>query len=47
MIPFVDLKSQYDSIKEELDSALYRVLESGHFVLGPEVAAFYLRSARA
>jgi dTDP-4-amino-4,6-dideoxygalactose transaminase len=40
MIPFVDLKSQYHSIKEEIDSAVAGVLESGHFVLGPEVAAF-------
>ena len=40
MIPFVDLKSQYRSIKEEVDTAVARVLESGQFVLGPEVAAF-------
>src|SRR6267142_6645332 len=40
MIPFVDLKSQYLSIKEEIDTAVARVLESGHFVLGPEVTAF-------
>lgn len=40
MIPFVDLKSQYHSVKEEVDAAVARVLESGQFVLGPEVAAF-------
>jgi dTDP-4-amino-4,6-dideoxygalactose transaminase len=40
MIPFVDLKSQYHSIKEEVDAAVARVFESGQFVLGPEVAAF-------
>jgi dTDP-4-amino-4,6-dideoxygalactose transaminase len=40
MIPFVDLKAQYRSIKPEIDEAVARVLESGHFALGPEVAAF-------
>src|SRR6267143_5193756 len=40
MIPFVDLKSQYHSIKEEIDAAVARVLVSGQFVLGDEVAAF-------
>jgi dTDP-4-amino-4,6-dideoxygalactose transaminase len=40
MIPFVDLKSQYHSVKQEVDAAVARVLESGQFVLGPEVAAF-------
>ena len=39
-IPFVDLKAQYHSIKEEIDAAIGRVLESGQFVLGSEVAAF-------
>jgi len=40
MIPFVDLKAQYHSIKTEIDAALARVLESNQFVLGREVAAF-------
>lgn len=40
MIPFLDLKAQYHSIKEEIDSAVIRVIESSQFVLGPEVAAF-------
>ncbi len=40
MIPFVDLKAQYHSIKEEIDRAINRVLESSQFVLGSEVAAF-------
>jgi dTDP-4-amino-4,6-dideoxygalactose transaminase len=40
MIPFVDLKAQYRSIKEEIDSAIARVLENASFILGPEVAAF-------
>jgi dTDP-4-amino-4,6-dideoxygalactose transaminase len=40
MIPFVDLRAQYQSIKAELDAAVAGVLESGQYVLGPEVAAF-------
>ena len=40
MIRFVDLKAQYHSIKEEIDSAVLGVLESTQFVLGKEVAAF-------
>ena len=40
MVPFLDLKAQYRSIKPEIDEAVARVLESGQFVLGAEVAAF-------
>lgn len=39
MIPFVDLKSQYLSIKDEIDSAVLKVLESTQFILGNEVKA--------
>ena len=39
-IPLVDLKAQYASIKDEVRSALDRVLDSSTFVLGEEVAAF-------
>ena len=40
MIPYLDLKAQYHSIKAEIDSAIQGVLESSQFVLGKEVAAF-------
>ena len=40
MVPFVDLKAQYTSIKDEIDTAIGRVLESCQFTLGPEVGAF-------
>ncbi|MBA4392206.1 MAG: erythromycin biosynthesis sensory transduction protein eryC1 [Desulfobacca sp.] len=40
MIPFVDLKVQYFSLKEEIDAAIARVLEKSQFILGDEVAAF-------
>lgn len=40
MIPFLDLKAQYAGIKAELDEAVLRVLGSGRYILGEEVAAF-------
>jgi dTDP-4-amino-4,6-dideoxygalactose transaminase len=40
MIPFADLKSQYHSIKAEVDAAIAQTLESSQFILGREVAAF-------
>ena len=40
VIPFLDLKAQYRSIKPEIEAAVASVLDSGQFVLGPEVAAF-------
>src|SRR5688500_17712489 len=39
-VPFLDLKSQYASIKTEVDEAVLRVLASTTYVLGPEVEAF-------
>ena len=40
MIPFLDLKAQYTSIKDEVNSAIQGVLDSCQFTLGSEVAAF-------
>ena len=40
MIPYLDLKAQYRGIKGEIDAAVLRVLDSGQYVLGEEVAAF-------
>jgi dTDP-4-amino-4,6-dideoxygalactose transaminase len=39
MIPFVDLKTQYNSIKNEINTAVLQVLESTQFILGDEVTA--------
>jgi dTDP-4-amino-4,6-dideoxygalactose transaminase len=38
MIPFVDLRAQYQGIKAEIQAAIQGVLESGQYVLGDEVA---------
>ncbi|TBZ10149.1 DegT/DnrJ/EryC1/StrS family aminotransferase [Rhizobium leguminosarum] len=40
MIPFLDIKAQYQSIKGEIDAAVLGVLASGQYVLGDEVANF-------
>lgn len=39
-IPFLDLKALYLEIKDELDAAYHRVMESGWYILGQEVEAF-------
>lgn len=40
MVPFLDLKAQYDSIKDEVLAVVSATLASTQFVLGKEVAAF-------
>jgi dTDP-4-amino-4,6-dideoxygalactose transaminase len=45
MVPFLDLRSQYRQIKQEIDAAIATVVDSAQFVLGPEVAAFEERFA--
>jgi dTDP-4-amino-4,6-dideoxygalactose transaminase len=39
-MPFLDLKAQYAGIRQEVLEAVTRVLDSQHFILGPEVEAF-------
>ncbi len=39
-IPFVDLKSQYRQIKDEVDAAVLGVMQRGDFVLGGAVGEF-------
>lgn len=34
---FIDLKAQYAALKKEIDESIARVLDSGTFILGPEV----------
>jgi hypothetical protein len=38
-ILFLDLKSPYIELKEELDAAYHRVMESAWYILGSEVEA--------
>lgn len=39
-IQMVDLKGQYNKIKEEVDAAILNVIDSTEFINGPEVIAF-------
>lgn len=39
-VPFLDLGAQFASIRPEVDAAVKGVLDSQHFVLGEDVAAF-------
>lgn len=39
-IPLLDLKAQYLTIKDDIDQAILRVLDSGKFILGPEMKTF-------
>lgn len=46
MIPLIDLRSQYHSIREEIDSAVKEVLDSGWYILGKKVEQFERNFAR-
>ncbi len=39
-VPFVDLKAQYDSIRDEITPAIQKVLDTTAFVMGPGVLDF-------
>jgi len=40
IVKFIDLQSQYQQYKSDIDSAIQRVLDHGQFINGPEVKAF-------
>ena len=37
MIPFIDLKTQYKRLENEIKSKIQTVFEHGHFIMGPEI----------
>lgn len=45
MIPILDLTEQYRALKDEIQAAVNGVLESGKFILGPEVSLFEQEAA--
>ena len=45
-IPAVNLKLQYETIREEVEAAVRRVLERQDFILGAEVAELEREMAR-
>ena len=46
-VPFLDLKIQYKSIKEEVDSAIQKVIDNTAFILGESVSNFEKAFAEA
>ena len=46
-VPFVDFGARVRELRPEIDAALARVLDSGWFILGPEVEAFERELAAA
>ncbi|MBI5056311.1 MAG: DegT/DnrJ/EryC1/StrS family aminotransferase [Nitrospirae bacterium] len=40
IVPFVDLKMQYQNIKDEVNAEIHEVLESCAYILGPKVEEF-------
>lgn len=39
-IPFLDLRAAYLELKTEIDASISRILDSGWYILGPEVESF-------
>jgi len=46
MIPMVDLKKQFQEIKDDIYTVMRNVIESGHYILGPHVTDLEQRLAR-
>lgn len=45
MISFIDLQAQYSRIQDEVEQAVLRIMRSGTYILGPEVAKLEERLA--
>ena len=45
-IPFIDLQSQYQSYKDEIDSAIHSVLNSSQYIMGPSIKELEFNLAR-
>jgi dTDP-4-amino-4,6-dideoxygalactose transaminase len=39
-VPFLDVRAAYLELRDEIDSAIHRVLDGGWYILGDEVSAF-------
>jgi dTDP-4-amino-4,6-dideoxygalactose transaminase len=44
-VPLCDIRAQYRALKDEINAAVLRVLDSGQAILGPEVATFEQETA--
>jgi dTDP-4-amino-4,6-dideoxygalactose transaminase len=45
-VPLLDLQAQYAALKDELNEAVRRVMDSQAFIMGPDVAALEIEVAR-
>lgn len=45
MIPFIDLKAQYNALRDPINIGINRVLEHGQYIMGPEVELLEKRLA--
>ena len=45
-VPFVDLKTQYLSIKDEIDRAIFKIIETSSFLRGEQVDLFECNFAK-
>ena len=45
-VPALDLKAQYQTIRDEIDAVIRRVIESQMFIQGPEVERLETRGGR-
>lgn len=46
LLPFIDLQTQLERIRPQIDAAIQRVLDHGHFIMGPEVADLEIQLAK-
>jgi dTDP-4-amino-4,6-dideoxygalactose transaminase len=46
-VPLLDLRAQYATLGPDIEAAVRRVLQSGHYILGEDVAAFERELAQA
>ena len=37
-LQFIDLKTQYQNLKQDIDARIHAVLDHGQYIMGPEVA---------
>ena len=45
-IPILDLRPQYECLKDDVQEAINRVVESGQFIMGPDVKTFEVEVAQ-